>query len=61
MDIFEVLTAVSKRKKAFMHNGINEHEALIKAEFDVSREYHISLPDIKRLLGHRSNRPLKSL
>ena len=33
MDIFEVLTAISKRKKAFIHTGINENEALMKAEF----------------------------
>jgi hypothetical protein len=50
MDIFDVLTAISKRKKAFMHNGINEHKALMKAELDVSKEYHISLFDIKKLV-----------
>jgi hypothetical protein len=50
MDIFDVLTAISKRKKALMHSGINEHEALIKAELDVSKEYHISLFDIKKLV-----------
>jgi len=50
MDIFEVLTAISKRKKVFMHSGINENEALMKAEFDVSKEYHISLFDIKKLV-----------
>ncbi len=50
MDIFDVLTAISKRKKAFMHSGINEHEALVKAELDVSKEYHISLFDIKKLV-----------
>ncbi|HKZ56978.1 MAG: hypothetical protein OIN88_12905 [Candidatus Methanoperedens sp.] len=50
MDIFDVLTAISKRKKVFMHSGINEHEALIKAELDVSNEYHISLFDIKKLI-----------
>ncbi len=50
MDIFEVLTAISKRKKAFINNGINETEALAKAEFDVSKEYHISLFDVKKLI-----------
>ncbi len=50
MDIFEVLTAISKRKKAFMHSGINEQEALTKAELDVSEEYRISLFDIKKLV-----------
>ncbi|VVB53123.1 Uncharacterised protein [uncultured archaeon] len=51
MDIFEVLTAISKRKMAFMHAGVNENEALIKAEFFVSKDYHIPLLDIKKLLG----------
>jgi len=50
MDIFEVLSAISKRKKAIMHSGINENEALMKAEFDVSKDYHISLFDIKKLV-----------
>jgi hypothetical protein len=50
MDIFEILTAISKRKKAFIDKGINETEALIKAELDVSEEYHISLFDIKKLV-----------
>ncbi len=50
MDIFDVLTAISKRKKAFMHSGINENEALVKAELEVSREYRISLFDIKKLV-----------
>jgi hypothetical protein len=50
MDIFDVLSAISKRKKAFMHSGVNEHEALIKAELDVSKEYHIQIFDIKKLV-----------
>ncbi len=50
MDIFEVLTAISKRKIAFMHSGINEKEALVKAESDVSKEYHIPLFDIRKLV-----------
>jgi hypothetical protein len=50
MDIFDVLAAISKRKKALMRSGIKEHEALIKAQLDVSKEYHISLFDIKRLV-----------
>ncbi len=53
MDIFDVLTAISKRKMAFMHAGVNENEALIKAEFYVSKDYHIPLLDIKKLLGVR--------
>ena len=50
MDIFEVLNAISKRKKAFMNSGTDEQDALIKAELDVSNEYHISLFDIKKLV-----------
>jgi len=50
MDIFDVLTAISKKKKTFMHSGINENEALMKAEFDVSKEYHIPLFDIRKLV-----------
>jgi hypothetical protein len=50
MDIFDVLTAISKRKKAFAKSGVNEQEALMKAEFDVSKEYHIPLCDIKKLV-----------
>jgi hypothetical protein len=50
MDVFDVLTAISKRKRALMHNGINEKEALIKAQLDVSKEYNISLLDIKKLV-----------
>jgi len=53
MDIFDVLTAISKRKMAFMHAGVNENEALVKAEFYVSKDYHIPLLDIKKLLGVR--------
>jgi hypothetical protein len=50
MDIFDVLTAISKRKKALIHGGLNEHEALIKAQLDVSKEYNISLLDIEKLV-----------
>jgi len=53
MDIFDVLTAISKRKMAFMQTDMNENEALIKAEFEISNEYHIALLDIKKLLGVR--------
>jgi hypothetical protein len=49
MDIFDVLTAISKKKKTFMYRGINENEALMKAEFDVSNEYHIPLFYKKKL------------
>jgi hypothetical protein len=53
MDIFEVLTAISTRKNSFIHSGVNEKKALMKAEHDVSNEYHISLLDIKRLVGEK--------
>ena len=53
MDIFEVLTAISTRKNSFIHSGVNENKALMKAEYDVSNEYHISLLDIKRLVGEK--------
>jgi len=51
MDIFDVLTAILKRKITLMHTGINEIEALKKAELDISREYHILLLDIEKLVG----------
>ncbi|MCX9009817.1 MAG: hypothetical protein OIN66_01725 [Candidatus Methanoperedens sp.] len=50
MDIFEVLNAISKRKKAIMNSGTDEQDALIKAELDVANDYHISLLDIKKLI-----------
>ena len=34
----------------FMHNSKNEHEAMMKAELDISKEYHIALFDIKKLV-----------
>ncbi len=51
MDIFDVLTAISKRKKTFIKSGINENKELIKAELAVSKEYHIPLFDIKKLVN----------
>jgi hypothetical protein len=50
MDIFEVLSAIIKRKITIMHSGIEEQEALIKAELDISKEYHIPLFDIKKIV-----------
>ncbi len=55
MDIFEVLAAISARKNSFIHSGINETKALMKAERDVSIEYHISLLDIRRLVGEKKS------
>jgi hypothetical protein len=51
MDIFDVLKAISKRKMDSVNAGMNENEAMVKAEFDVSKVYHIPLFDIKKLLG----------
>lgn len=56
MDMFDVLTTISKRKIIFMQAGINENEALMKAELDVSEEYHIPLHVIKKLVGQSFNR-----
>ncbi len=50
MDIFEVLNAISKRKMAIIRSGACEQEALIKAELDISKEYNISIVDIKKLV-----------
>lgn len=49
MDIFDVLKAILKRKIEIMHEGTNSKDALVKAEIDISKEYHISLHDIKRI------------
>jgi len=56
MDIFDVLAAIAKRKITFMRSGINEYEAWIKAQLDISKEYHIPLPDIERLAGQKFTR-----
>jgi hypothetical protein len=53
LDIFDVLTAISKRKMIFMQKDMNENDALNKAGFEISTEYHIPLLDIKKLLGVR--------
>ncbi len=53
MDIFDVLKAISKIKMNSVNAGMNENEAMVKAEFDVSKEYHIPLLDIRKLLGVR--------
>ncbi len=49
MDVFEVLKAISKRKRILTESGVTECEASSKAELDISEEYHISLLDIKKL------------
>lgn len=50
MDTFDVLHDICKRKNAFMHCGIKENEALLKAQNDVSKEYHIPLFDIQKMV-----------
>lgn len=55
MDIFDVLTAISKRRTNLMNSGLNGKKALIKAEKVVSKEYHIPLPDIQKLVGDEMN------
>lgn len=60
MDIFDVLAAISTRKNSFVHSGINENQALMRAERDVSNEYHISLLDIRKLVGERRTPKEKS-
>jgi len=55
MDIFDVLTAISKRRTNLMNSGVNGKKALIKAEKVVSKEYHIPLPDIQKLVGDEMN------
>ncbi len=55
MDIFDILTAILKRRIRFIDAGIDENEALTKAEQDVSEEYHISLSDIRKLAGQIFN------
>lgn len=51
MDIFDVLSAISKIRAHLMNRGINEQKALIKAKKVVSKEYHIPLPDIQKIIG----------
>ena len=51
MDIFDVLSEVSKSRINLMKRGITEHKALMKAQRVVSKEYHIPLPDIQKLVG----------
>lgn len=55
MDIFDVLSAVSRKKDEFIRRGMNEHEALMIAIRDIAVEYHIALLDIKKLAGERNN------
>jgi len=55
MDIFDVLTAISKKRTKLVNRGLNEKKALIKAERVVSKEYHIPMPDIQKLVGDTIN------
>jgi len=38
---------------AFMQTDMNETDSLIKGRIEISKEYHIPLLDIKKLLGVR--------
>ncbi len=63
MNLFDVLTTISKRKISkrkmeFMHAGMKENAALIKAEFEISKEYHILLFEIKKV-GRTLGRTVK--
>lgn len=51
MDIFDILKAISKRKTEFICEGIVEKDASKKAKFAVSKEYHVSLSDIRKICG----------
>ena len=55
MDIFDVLAAITARKNSFINSGVNENKALMRAERDISDEYHISLLDIRTLVGEKRN------
>lgn len=46
MDIFDILEAI---KIEFMCKGMDENNAMRKAKFTVSNEFHISSHDIERL------------
>ncbi len=50
MDIFDVLTAISKMRTKLVNLGLSEKKALMKAERVVSKEYNIPMPDIRKLV-----------
>ncbi len=52
MDIFDILRAISKRKIDLINVGMGEKEALKNAEFDISREFHIRLQDVRKLYSY---------
>ncbi len=49
MDIFDVLKAISKRKVEFVRVGMDEKDAFKNAAFDISKEFHIRLQDIRKI------------
>ncbi len=55
LDIFDVLSAISRIKINLMKSGLDAQKALIKAQKAVSKEYHIPLPDIRKLVGNKIN------
>lgn len=51
MDIFDILKAISKRKTEFIHEGMKEKDASNKAKFEVSKDYHVPMHDIRKICG----------
>lgn len=52
MDIFDVLKAIVKIKVDLIKRGMNDKDALKRAQFDISKEYHIPLYDIRKLYSY---------
>lgn len=51
MDIFDILRAISKRKAEFIKKGMIEKDAINKARFAISEEYHVPIRDIRKICG----------
>ena len=51
MDIFDVLSAISKRKTEFVKKGMAKTIASNRAKLAVSKEYHIPICDIRKICG----------
>ncbi len=59
MDIFEVLSAISKKKKAFIHSGTSEYDALIKQNLKSPKNIIYRFLTSRSWSGHRF-KPVKS-
>ena len=55
MDIFDVLSTVSKRRINLMKSGITKHKALIKAERVYIKNITYHYPTYRNSSGMRSN------